>query len=191
VIKKRILDIGAGGNPDIRATDAIDRLKSKSIERERREFFEKGYFYKKKFCKERGYCKEPPKTRPKLNNKTKYLYNINFNQDKLPYDDNSIDIIISYHAISAFGGKHAIKEIYRILKPGGHVDIGWFNNKNNDKFRGKIMKSGLNFIYLHYQNMVFKHVKVFRNTKNNSLYDYQFTLTPLTIIRAYKGGNHA
>jgi SAM-dependent methyltransferase len=182
---KRILDIGAGANPYIDATDAVDRLTPKAIKKEKDGFFEKSYFYKRKYCKERGYCKKPITTRPKLKNKINYLYNINFNQDKLPYDDNSIDVIVSYHSLQAFGGRHAIKEVYRILKPGGHVDIGWFAS-GNEKVRGKTSEEEIKRNLLALPKYGFKNIKVFRNAKDNSLYHYQFDKDTLTIIRAYK-----
>lgn len=220
-MKKRILDIGAGANPRIDATDALDFLGPKEIKRERDNFFEKQFAGKIKHCKRDNYCKKPI-TRPKLNNKIKFVYHIDYNKDRLPYDDNSVDIVSSYHSLDAFGGIHAIQEIYRILKPGGYVDIGWsqdeFNPKkhvkemcdNISKIRKvtpkdiKLLKIAANRIYIeNKQNLRdtkkrikhhiialpkygFKNIKVFKKIKDNSLYNYQFDRTYLTVIRAYK-----
>ena len=223
MIKKRILDIGAGANPRIDATDAFDFLAPKEIKKERDGFFENQYAGKIKYCKRDNYCKKPITTRPKTKNKIKFVYHIDYNKDRLPYDDNSVDIVSSYHSLQAFGGVHAIQEIYRILKPGGYVDIGWntneeFNPKKHvkemcdeiSKIRKitpkdiKLLKINANKIYIenkqnlhdaekrikHHITVLpkygFKNIKVFKKVKNNTLYEYQFTNLPLTIIRAYK-----
>ena len=181
MIKKRILDMGAGGNPRKDATDATDKLNKDEITRDRNNFI-KNYGYARKYCKERGYCKKTIITNPKLNNKIKFVYNIDYNKDKLPYDDNSVDIVSSYHSLQAFGKLHAIQEIYRILKPGGYVDIGWFSDKSLDKFTEKLNKRFVIALPKH----GFKNIKIFKNIKDNTLYKYQFDKKYLNVVRAYK-----
>jgi len=180
VIKKRILDMGPSANPDIRATDAIDGWNKANIKAERDRFFEVQYAGKVKYCKKYNKCKSPIITRPKLKNKIKFLYNVDYTKDRLPYTDNSIDIIVSNNSLQSFGDTHALQEIYRILKPGGHIDIGvtYIENENPIKYLKKIItllpKCG------------FKNIKVFKKVKNNSLYNYQFDRDYLTVVRAYK-----
>lgn len=84
-----VLDIGAGDNPDIRATHAIDLRK------------------------------------PQLNHNIDYKYGYNFNKEStnLPYPSNYFDVVVSYGAYGRnFLSKNIAKEIYRVLKPGGHFE---------------------------------------------------------------------
>lgn len=178
-MKKRILDIGAGANPDIRATDAIDLVDKQEIEREKNEFFEKQYAG---ICEHRARCTSKPKTL----NQIRFLYNIDYNKRKLPYADNSIDVIVSVHSFHRYGSPHALKEIYRILKPGGYFEIGWSmadkndsNGINNDIKRLKDIANAL----IKYK---FKNVKTFRDVRSQSLYHYQFNFFKLNIVRGYK-----
>jgi SAM-dependent methyltransferase len=178
--KKRIVDMGAGANPYIYATDAVDGWDKTNINAERDRFFEAQYAGRVKYCKKHNTCKNPITTRPKLKNKIKFLYNIDYTKDRLPYNDNSIDIIVSNHSLQAFGDSHALQEIYRILKPGGHIDIGvtYIENENPIRYLKKIIRL--------LPKYGFKNIKIFEKVKNNTLYSYQFDKDYLNVVRAYK-----
>ena len=181
-MKKRILDIGAGANPDIDATDAIDLANEREIARERNDFFDVQYEQKRQYCKRDGYCQEFPLDKPHLKNKIKFLYNIDYNKDKLPYPNNSIDYIISNNSLQAYSNPHTLKEIHRILKPGGYIDIGWtagWTSTQRTKNHIKELQYGLS-------KNGFKNIKFFKDIKSNTLYQYQFTNSLLDVIRAYK-----
>ena len=176
--------MGPSANPDIRATDAIDGWNKANIKAERDRFFEVQYAGKVKYCKKYNKCKSPIITRPKLKNKIKFLYNIDYTKDRLPYNDNSIDVIVSNHSLQAFGNSHALQETYRILKPGGYVDIGLDTIKENSDIReeSKRFKKIMTLL----PKYGFKNIKFLKNVKNNTLYEYQFDKHYLSVVRAYK-----
>lgn len=97
---QKVLDIGAGDNPDFRATHAID-------------------------------LEKPTKVFSNLN----YKWGYDFNKEKtnLPYKNNVFDVVVSYGALGRnFESANIYKEIYRVLKKGGHLE---FNpNYPNTKF---------------------------------------------------------
>jgi len=176
--------MGAGANPYIYATDAIDGWDRENINAERDRFFKPRYMDMKNVCKRYNECKKPITTRPKLKNKIKFLYNIDYTKDRLPYNDNSIDVIVSNHSLQAFGNSHALQETYRILKPGGYVDIGLDTIKENSDIReeSKRFKKIMTLL----PKYGFKNIKFLKNVKNNTLYEYQFDKHYLSVVRAYK-----
>jgi ubiquinone/menaquinone biosynthesis C-methylase UbiE len=116
--------MGPSANPDIRATDAVDYDDKKGVARYGKMVIKPEY----KWEVREGKLKLP---KPQTNNKIKILYNINYMKDILPYSDNSIDVIVSYHSLNTLNNiSNNTKEIYRILKPGGHIDIGFDMPKN-------------------------------------------------------------
>ena len=87
----KVLDIGAGIQPDLRATHAIDLVKAdkkfKSLE------YKHGYDFSKETT-------------------------------KLPYRDNTFDVIVSYGALGRnFETQMIYNEIRRVLKPGGRLEF--------------------------------------------------------------------
>lgn len=52
-------------------------------------------------------------------------HTINFDKEKLPFEDNSVDVIFSYHALEHIPDYlSAMAEIHRVLKHGGHLLLG-------------------------------------------------------------------
>jgi ubiquinone/menaquinone biosynthesis C-methylase UbiE len=50
---------------------------------------------------------------------------LNLNHDRLPFEDNSVDLIFTNHTIEHFDKYlHAISEIHRVLKHGGELLVG-------------------------------------------------------------------
>ena len=106
-----VLDIGAGSNPDIRATHAID-------------------------------LRPPHINFPQINYKSGYDFNNP--STKLPYPNNSFDIVVSYGALGRnFETPQIYKEIYRILKPGGWYETnGWWNRSDAEEGLRWIQQAG-------------------------------------------------
>lgn len=69
---------------------------------------------------------------------------------ELPYPDNSFDIVISQAFFILIDEKEkALKEIVRVLKPGGHfgsLELGWFKNPPVDAYEELVAKTCNNFI---------------------------------------------
>ena len=107
-----VLDWGAGINPDIRATDAIDRSSGDNLQRKiARE------------VKDFNLTKDEAK---KLKNKIKnvrYIWGINANETPLSYPSNSFDRVVSSGGINAWGNIFAYREVFRILKPEGKIEV--------------------------------------------------------------------
>lgn len=45
--------------------------------------------------------------------------------EAIPAGDRSVDVVVAAHAFHAFDTRHALPEIARVLKPGGHVALVW------------------------------------------------------------------
>jgi ubiquinone/menaquinone biosynthesis C-methylase UbiE len=94
----RILDLGAGHDPDPAATDAVELLSRAFTVAD---------------------AKRVGQTIPPRVN---YLFGVDMNKG-LPYDASTFQKVISKYAISAYGKPKAYREAYRVLKPGGTIVV--------------------------------------------------------------------
>lgn len=69
----------------------------------------------------------PMLERARKNASVRGFYNVEFRQgdiEKLPVDDNSVDVVVSNCVLNLVPNKEAVlKEIFRVLKPGAHFSI--------------------------------------------------------------------
>jgi len=109
--QKEVLDIGAGDLVDSRATHAIDLHP---------DFWNKG----NKVAVD--YYPKP----------------IDIEKDKLPYESEKFTSVISYGALGwNFGNSFSYKEVYRVLKPGGEIEIGT-TPENFNEAKNELTKQG-------------------------------------------------
>lgn len=107
----RILDLGAGPSPHRSATDAIDILDRKRMLAIAR-------------AAKRSQLRKfvlPPKVR--------YRFGVDMNV-RLPYASNTFEKVVSRYSICAFGTEGAFLEAYRVLVPGGKIEI-WAGDREN------------------------------------------------------------
>jgi len=92
---QRVLDVGAGSSPDIRATHAIDLRKP---------------------------SRKYQKTFPDV--KYEWDYDFNKETTNMPYSNNYFNVVVSYGALGRnFWSENVFSEIYRVLKPNGHFEL--------------------------------------------------------------------
>ena len=50
------------------------------------------------------------------------MWGINYNI-RLPYPDNKFDLVVSHSSLAVFGEPKAYREVYRVLKKGGIIEV--------------------------------------------------------------------
>lgn len=115
-----------------------------------------GRAYSSKFLKEKGFknitaCDFSKEALDAVNSECQGLKLMNFDMSKgLPFDDNSIDIIIADLCLHYFNNKttqYIVNEIYRVIKNGGYI-IGRVNAlKESEKLNVCSKKIEENFYY--------------------------------------------
>lgn len=94
----RILDIGAGTDPHPLATDAVEIMGM-------REFTEL-----------------VQQTRNPIHSGITYYFEVNMNTS-LPFAADTFSMVISRYSIGTHGRQNAFREAYRVLQPGGQIQI--------------------------------------------------------------------
>lgn len=90
-----------------------------------------------------------------FNSKTKADYVCNLSKDKYPFENNSIDAIVSYHCLEHLSDRtHAFREVHRILKKGGLFQFCVPHSSSPQAF---------NFDHLNYWNLC--SISFWANTK--------------------------
>jgi len=137
----KVLDMGSSLNPDIRATDAVE------------------YDTNKRYLKkEEGYCisqaldlgltkDDIKKLQSHRNRNIKIIFGINYN-DRVPYRNNTFDLVVSHASMAMLGEIYAYKEAYRVLKRGGILEVGAAHLSDYDTGRviNHMTKSGFEII---------------------------------------------
>lgn len=139
----RVLDLGAGGNPDIRATDCVDFHSKSEIDKLTDKIIKMSYY----FVKEQNGVEKlklaqeiiSKKIYPEIQKK-RYLYKIDYTK-KLPYHDNTFDLVTSQNSLS-YGYPSTYKHILRVLKVGGGVEISHGNKEFIVKASEELKKAG-------------------------------------------------
>ena len=113
---QKVLDIGAGGHPDYRATHAID-------------------------------LESPIKQFGGATAGIDYKWGYDFDKEttNLPYPNNFFNVVVSYGAFGRnFQSRNIAREIYRVLKKGGHFEF----NPDAEESIEWIKKAGFKKLYM-------------------------------------------
>jgi len=109
----RVLELGPGGNPDIRTTHAIDYLDKAGIVQ----------LAKKQELKADTVPKEViTDVIWKHINSINYS-SLDFNTQRFPFPDNYFDLVVSHFAMNSWGKIGAYREAARVLKKGKRIEI--------------------------------------------------------------------
>jgi SAM-dependent methyltransferase len=86
-----------------------------------------------------------------LANKIHQLPNLKFvqgNAEAIPMEDNSMDVVINVESCHSYGCvKTFLKEVCRVLKPGGHLLLVDFRKVENiEEFRSQLRETGLEWV---------------------------------------------
>jgi len=120
-------------------------------------------------------------------------YKMDIDEENLPFEDNSIDLVVSNDSIEHMGNpKHVFKEVYRILKPGGkfrietvNVSVWWirlfifldwnvaWRHKIGTKRTGHMIHFTPDMLDMWFEMNGFKPL----GRKNNFLFRYKITQT--------------
>lgn len=158
----RVLDIGAGTTPDIRATHAIEKEKRRS------KWLKQG----QKFCVDQlkpvGLTDFDRAAMRGMWSEIEYKYGVNFNKDRFPYPDNYFDMVVSSNALLrplTGGSLNAFREAHRVVKVGGKIEV---------KFAGSDTKEGLkkhlNFITQSLRLVGFHNIQQGRSKYSSGYY---------------------
>jgi predicted SAM-dependent methyltransferase len=68
--------------------------------------------------------------------KTNPDYVVDLEKDRLPFEDNSVEVILAHHVLEHIGEGyfHCIKEMYRVCKHGAIIDIQVPHHRSDDFF---------------------------------------------------------
>jgi SAM-dependent methyltransferase len=141
----RVLDLGAGGNPDIRATDCVDFQSRQEIDKLTKKVAGIFYYFlninnqKQKLGKAETLIQI--KIMPNIKKK-RGVFKIDYTKG-LPYKDNTFDIVTSHNSLS-YGYPVSYNHVIRVLKVGGRVEIYHANHNFVIKSAEELKRSGFN-----------------------------------------------
>jgi SAM-dependent methyltransferase len=144
---KHVLDLGAGTGKMTRLLDKYDHLKITAVEP----------------------VKEMREIIPQFCPRVKVLEGVS---TEIPLESNSQDAVVIAQAFHWFANEESIKEIHRVLKPGGGLACVWnFEDTNKRKWVGLCRKLLEKYEELSPQYRLKKHEKVWELPSAQLLYD--------------------
>ena len=149
--RKRVLDMGAGSMPDLRATHAIDKEKKRSS------LFKNQMKFGISQLKPVGLTDYDIAIHHELKKDIDYTYGIDFNKDPLPYPDQTFTLVISNCSAALkllTPSTLAFKEAYRVLKPNGQIEINVGGFNTNAQKEREVKK-----LFSHLSNAGFKNIQ--------------------------------
>ena len=152
---KRVLDLGSGLNPDYRATDMVDYQKenAKVLIHEEKNHFK---FQIRPLGMSESRIKELQNYRDTHINAK---WGVNYNA-RLPYPDNTFDIIVSHASLAAFGELKAYKEAYRVLKRDGIIEVA----------ASELPRDWIDRITKHLKDARFAEIKISKKRQDKRLF---------------------
>jgi SAM-dependent methyltransferase len=142
----KVLDMGCGKVPDYRATHGADLCYDKKMQNSDEKWVALQ-------AKELGVPKDEIARRRSFARRVDITEGVDFNK-ALPYPNKTFDVVVSHSSVAAFGRRKAYSEAFRVLKPGGQVEIGaarlpkaWVekvtNHMEKTGFQDMVVKKGL------------------------------------------------
>jgi ubiquinone/menaquinone biosynthesis C-methylase UbiE len=156
----RVLDVGSGLTPDYRATDAID-MGTKNSSRLKHD--EDWHLYGQVIYL--GVSKKKIKQLQEYRDKNiNFIWHVNYN-NQLPYPDKTFDLVVSHASLASpsLSEPNAFREVYRVLKRGGKIEIG----------SSSLPKEWVNYITQNMKNVGFKKIQLKKRIIDTRLFTHE------------------